>query len=324
MVPAAGFGLHVVRSRPFVRTLSLQAAKAPFASAAAIRACRPFVLGAGVVVGMGGYASVPAVVAARRERIPVVLHEQNAIPGMANRTLSRIARAVALSFPEAAVRFPGRVRTVLTGNPIREQVLRVRDHRDELAVEGRERFGLEPGRRTVVVFGGSLGALHIDRATVEACRILRADLQVLLITGTDHLEAMRAAWRDRGEGHVVLRMEGFVDRMELVYAVADLIVARSGASSVAEISALAIPAILIPYPHAVAGEQEANARALERAGGALIMLDRDVTGPSLAGAIARLLADPGLLASMAAGSASFGRPRAAAALADLVEEVARR
>ena len=335
MVPAAGFVLHVVPSRPFVRTVSIQAAKAPFASAAAVRACRPFVLDAGVVVGMGGYASVPAVVAGRRERIPLVLHEQNAIPGMANRVLSRIAGVVALSFPQAATRFPGGVRTVLTGNPIREQILRVREHRDELAAEGRDRFGLEPGRRTVVVFGGSLGALHVDRAAVEACRILRerADLQMLLVTGPDHLEAMRAARpgehardedREHDRDHLILRMEGFVDRMELVYAVADLVVARAGASSVAEISALAIPSILVPYPHAAAGEQEANARALERAAGAVVMLDRDVTGPSLAARIESLLGDPAALAALAEGSASFGRPRAATALANLVEEVARR
>jgi UDP-N-acetylglucosamine--N-acetylmuramyl-(pentapeptide) pyrophosphoryl-undecaprenol N-acetylglucosamine transferase len=329
MVPAAGFDLRVVRSRPFVRKVSLRAARAPLAAASAIRACRPFVAGATVVVGMGGYASAPAVVAARRERIPVVLHEQNAIPGLANRTLSRIAAAVALSFPEAASRFPRRVRTVLTGNPVRESILRIRPREERLAVaaEGLRAFGLEAGRTTAVVFGGSLGALHVNHATIAACRSLavRGDLQVLLITGPGHLETFG---RDRPPGPpapgLLVRMEGFVDRMELAYAVADAVVGRAGASSVAELSALGIPSILIPYPHAVAGEQEANGRALERAGGAVVLLDADLTGASLARTLVDMVDRPERLASMAAGAASFGRPHAARALADVVEEVAGR
>jgi UDP-N-acetylglucosamine--N-acetylmuramyl-(pentapeptide) pyrophosphoryl-undecaprenol N-acetylglucosamine transferase len=328
MIPAAGFELHVLASRPFVRRISVQAARAPLAAASAIRACRPLVSGAGVIVGMGGYASAPAVVAARRERIPVVLHEQNAIPGLANRTLSRVAAAVALSFPQAARRFPHRVRTVLTGNPVRDAILQVRrpEERGALATEGMRAFGLERGRRTIVVFGGSLGALHVNRATIAACRLLagRGDLQVLLITGPGNLETIRRGWpADAPPSGPVVRMEGFVDRMELAYAVADLVVARAGASSVAEISALGIPSILIPYPFAVAGEQEANGRALERADGAVVLLDGDLTGESLARTLVGLVDDPGRLASMAAGAASFGRPDAARALADLVEGAAR-
>jgi UDP-N-acetylglucosamine--N-acetylmuramyl-(pentapeptide) pyrophosphoryl-undecaprenol N-acetylglucosamine transferase len=287
------------------------------------------VAGAAAVVGMGGYASAPAVVAARRERIAVVLHEQNAIPGLANRTLSRVASAVALSFPEAASRFPRRVHTVLTGNPVRETILRIRprEERQAVAAEGLSAFGLEAGRSTVVVFGGSLGALHVNHATISACRLLaeRQDLQVLLITGPGHLETFgRDQPPDAPAPGLLVRVEGFVDRMELAYAVADAVVARAGASSVAEISALGIPSILIPYPHAVAGEQEANGRALERAGGAMVLLDADLTGAALARALVGVVDHPVRLASMAAGAASFGRPHAAQALADLVEEVVRR
>jgi UDP-N-acetylglucosamine--N-acetylmuramyl-(pentapeptide) pyrophosphoryl-undecaprenol N-acetylglucosamine transferase len=327
MVPAAGFELSVVRSRPFVREVSLRAAKAPFSAAAAVRACRPLVRGSSAVVGMGGYASAPAVLAARRQHVPVVLHEQNAIPGLANRTLARMAEAVALSFPEAAARFPARVRTVPTGNPVRQEILRVREDRAALASEAVSTFGMRAGRRTVVVFGGSLGALHLDRSAVAACRLLadRSDLQLLIITGPSHLEAIRGGWlEDTPDGGLLVRMEGFVERMELVYALADLIVARAGASSVAEISALGIPSVLIPYPHAAAGEQEANARALEGAGGAVVLMDADITGRSLAERIVGAVDQPERLAALAAGAASFGRPGAAAALADLVEEVASR
>src|SRR5439155_20904216 len=132
---------------------------------------------------VGGYASVPGVLAAWREKVPVVLHEQNAIPGLANRALSRIAAVVALSFADAGTRFPRRVRSVVTGNPVRESILAVRERRVDLAEEARAALLLEEGRRTVVVFGGSQGALHVNEATIGACAIMagRSDLQVPLI-----------------------------------------------------------------------------------------------------------------------------------------------
>jgi UDP-N-acetylglucosamine--N-acetylmuramyl-(pentapeptide) pyrophosphoryl-undecaprenol N-acetylglucosamine transferase len=177
-----------------------------------------------------------------------------------------------------------------------------------------------------VVFGGSLGALQLNRAALGACRLLaeRADLQVVVITGPAHLETLGrgAAGLSGGPGRILVRLEGFVDRMELVYAVADLMVARGGASSIAEITAVGIPSVLVPYPHAVAGEQEANARAVQRAGGASLMMDRDVTGESLAGRIVNLVDHRERLAAMAQRAAAFGRPDASSALADLVEEVA--
>ncbi len=327
MVPAAGFELHVVPSRPLARRISFEAIRALGAAAAAVGECRRFVSGAGAVVGMGGYASVPAALASRRDRVPLVLHDQNAIPGLANRALSRLAgpRAVAVSFREAEPRFPRRVRTVLTGNPVREDVLRVRTDRAALAAEARSVFGLDENRRTLAVFGGSLGALNLNRAAVAACGLLadRSDLQMVLITGPEHVETIRRAWPPPGEAPaLLLRIEGFVDRMDLVYAAADLVVARGGASSVAEVSALGLPSLLVPYPHAAAGEQLANATALQRAGGASVMLDRNVTGETLRERIVNLVDHPERLAAMASGALAFGRPDAASRLADLVEEAA--
>jgi UDP-N-acetylglucosamine--N-acetylmuramyl-(pentapeptide) pyrophosphoryl-undecaprenol N-acetylglucosamine transferase len=326
LVPAAGYDLLAVPSRPFERSVSLRAVRAPAAAMAAVGSCRTYVRDAMAVVGMGGYASVPAVLAARREHVPVVLHEQNAIPGLANRALARMAGAVALSFAHARSGFPRSARVEVTGNPVREDILRVRADRGLLAAEARGSLGLEPGRMSVVVFGGSLGALHLNRAALGACRLLadRADLQVVVITGPTHLEPLGrgVAGLGGGPGRILARLEGFVDRMELVYAVADLMVARGGASSIAEITAVGIPSVLVPYPHAVAGEQEANARAVQLAGGASLMMDRDVTGESLAGRIVNLVDHPERLAAMAERATAFGRPDAASAVADLVEEVA--
>jgi UDP-N-acetylglucosamine--N-acetylmuramyl-(pentapeptide) pyrophosphoryl-undecaprenol N-acetylglucosamine transferase len=341
LVPAAGFRFDAVPARPLVRRVSIAAARAPLVALDAVRICRPMVRGAQVVVGMGGYVSVPAVLAARREGIPVLTHEQNAFPGLANRALSRlrVPRRVALSFAEARTRFPRWTRTVVTGNPVREEIVRVHADREALGKEARDDLDLDERRRTILVFGGSQGALHLDRAAVGACRLLgdRADLQVVLITGPAHLEVIRrglaAAGSADGPGPVLsvaggpdgllVRLTGYLDRMELGYACADLIVSRAGATTVAEISACGLPALLIPYPYATAHHQEANARAMQRAGAASIMLDGQVSAQSLAERVVTLVDLAERLESMRERSSAFGMPDAAARLADVVEGEAR-
>jgi UDP-N-acetylglucosamine--N-acetylmuramyl-(pentapeptide) pyrophosphoryl-undecaprenol N-acetylglucosamine transferase len=323
LVPAAGFEFHVVEASPFVRRLSVAALRAPIVALRAVRRSRDLVSGADVVVGMGGYVSVPAVVGARRLRIPAVLHEQNAVPGLANRVLSRVASSVGLSFAAAASLFPRSVhgRLVVTGNPVREEILRVPADRAALSKEGRRELGLEEGRRTVVIFGGSQGALHVDRAAAGACRLLqaRADLQVLLIAGPAHLDLVRRALPAMPGTAILVRAVGYLDRMDLAYACADLVVARAGATTIAELTAVGLPALLIPYPYATGRHQEANARALQRAGGASVLLDDQLTAETLAGRIESLIDHDERLRAMSERSRAFGRPDAADRLADLVE-----
>lgn len=323
LVPRAGFDFHPVRARPFVRRPSPAALGAVLTALRAVGECGPLVRGAGVLVGMGGYASVAPVLAARRAGVPVVLHEQNAVAGLANRALSRAAAAVALSFPQAGRGLARRVRLEVTGNPLREEILRVRAEREALAREGRAELGLEEGRRTVLVFGGSQGALHLDRAAAGACRLLsgRGDLQVLLITGPAHLEETRRGlptW-----GPLLVRTLGYLDRMELAYACADLVVCRAGATTVAELTACGLPALLVPYPHATGRHQEANARALQRSGAASVLRDEELTAVTLARRVESLLDHEERLRAMAERSRALGRPDAAERLADLVEEVSR-
>jgi UDP-N-acetylglucosamine--N-acetylmuramyl-(pentapeptide) pyrophosphoryl-undecaprenol N-acetylglucosamine transferase len=260
------------------------------------------------------------------EHVPVVLHEQNAIAGMANRALGRVARAVGLSFWDARPAFRRRLRAELTGNPVRADILRVRVERDALAKEGRQVLDLHEGRRTVVIFGGSQGALHIDRAAVGMARLLggRADLQVVLITGPAHLAMVGPGLPGSvgdGTGGILVRALGYLDRMELAFACADLVVSRAGATTVAELTACGLPAVLIPYPYATGRHQEANARAVQRAGGATVLLDEQLTAETLASRVVALVGDEERLGAMAQRSASFGRPDAAERLADLVEEV---
>jgi UDP-N-acetylglucosamine--N-acetylmuramyl-(pentapeptide) pyrophosphoryl-undecaprenol N-acetylglucosamine transferase len=332
LVPEAGFPMRTVEALPFARKLSLTTLRAPLAALRAARRCGPAVRGADAVLGMGGYVSVPVSLAARRERVPLVLHEQNAIPGLANRVASRWARVVALSFPGSADRFPRKARTVVTGNPVRASVLRVREEWDSLRAEGLRRLELDPERRTVVAFGGSQGARRLNRATVEACRLLadRGDLQVVLLTGhAHHAEATEelAAEGLAPAGHteersLLVRARAFLDGMELAYAAADLVVCRAGATTVAEVTACALPAVMVPYPYATARHQDANAEAVVRSGGAVAIGDGELDGRVLAERIRELIDDRDRLATMARGSAAFGRPGAADALADLTAEIA--
>lgn len=318
LVPKAGFPLASIDARPFTRGVSSAIVWAPLAAIRSALRCRPLVRDAHVVVGMGGFVSVPVSLASWWERVPLVVHEQNAIAGLANRMAARWARTVALAFEEARAKLPRRTSAVVTGNPVRPSVLRVREERKGLATEALEVFDLSKERRTIVVFGGSQGALHLDRDALGACRLLasREDLQMLLITGPAHEEAVRRAFPPASGLRV--RTASFVDRMELVYALADLVVARAGASTVAELSACGVPAVLVPYPYATGNHQEANARALQRAGGATVLLDEELNPPSLVRRIEALVDQPERMEAMAAASLEFGKPDAADRLADVV------
>jgi UDP-N-acetylglucosamine--N-acetylmuramyl-(pentapeptide) pyrophosphoryl-undecaprenol N-acetylglucosamine transferase len=329
LVPAAGFPFHAAPAVALRRTWSPSALKAPAVAARAVGVCRPVVAAADAVLGMGGYVSVPAVLAARRERVPVVVHEQNAKPGLANRALAPIAERVAVSFPQAREAFGRRVRprVVLTGNPVREEILRVPEERERLAKEARAELDLDDDRTTVLVFGGSQGALSVNRAAAGAVAMLadRADVQVVLLTGPAHLEAIaRSLPADRGAaGRIVVRPLAYLERMDLGYAVADLAVSRAGATTVAELEVCGLPAVLVPYPYATGDHQTANAEALRRAGGATVVADADLDAETLAARLTALLDRPGELASMAAKASAAARPGAADAVADLVDEVAR-
>ena len=322
VVPEAGFPFTAVPARPFVRGFRPSALKAPVTLLRSVGKARELVRDADVVLGMGGYASGPVVVAAVRMRRALVLHEQNAVPGAANRVFSRFARVVALSFAVASRGLARKARTVITGNPIREEIARVTEERDTLAKEARREFDLDEERRTVVVFGGSQGALHIDRSALEACRLLgdRSDLQVLLLTGRAHFDSVST---DIPAGDKLnVRALPFLERMELAYALADLTVCRAGATTVAEVTACGLPSLLIPYPYATARHQEANARAVQHAGGASVLLDEDLTGEVLAERIESLVDHEERLVAMSQRAAGFGRPDAAARVADLVMEQA--
>ena len=322
LVPKAGYAFHPVEAAPLYREISRRAIRAPFVALRSVRACRPLLESVDVVVGVGGYVSVPPGLAARRAHVPLVLHEQNAVPSLANRLLAGRAVAVGITFEDARARFRHKVPTTLTGNPIRAAILGVPPHRVELAAEARRTFGLEEHRSTVVVFGGSQGALHLDEIIAESLRLLgaRTDLQLLVLTGPEHehVVAPPAAAEKALRVHVL----PFLDRMELAYAVADLAVTRAGASSIAEMAVCGVPMILVPYPYATENHQEANARELERCGAAEVQLDAELSADGLATRILAIVDDGERRAAMAAASHGWGRPDADVRLAALVVRAA--
>ena len=321
LVPEAGFEFRAVPAEPFIRGVSPRALRGP-AVAPRRRPLAPpdprrerrrrdgrLRQRSG---GTGREARAGAAGAPRTER-----GSRTGEPHPGARVPRRGPR---LPGGRGPVRAPGPVRR---GGEPRSRDDPARADRPRSAGQGgRRELELQDTRRTVVIFGGSLGALRLNRAAVGACSLLadRGDLQLVLLTGPSHLDAVRQALP--GAAAIVVRALPFLDRMDLAYAVADLVVSRAGAGTIAELSACGLPAVLVPYPHGVAGEQEANARSMERAGGAAVMLDDEVSAERLATAIEGLIDDAERLRTMAAASAGFGRPDAALRLADLVEEVA--
>jgi UDP-N-acetylglucosamine--N-acetylmuramyl-(pentapeptide) pyrophosphoryl-undecaprenol N-acetylglucosamine transferase len=324
LVPAAGYRFHPIRAFPFRRELSVRSATAPLVALRSVVTCRPIVRDVSAVLGMGGYASIAAVIAARSVGVPTILHEQNAIPGLANRLLARLATAMALTFEGSAGRFPASLRTEVTGLPIRREILDMMIRREVSADEARRMFELRTGRTTVLVTGGSQGALHIDRTVAEAIPLLadRSDLQILVLTGKAHERIVAAAMHP--EMDLVVRTVPFLDRMELALAVADLAVARAGANTIHELAVCSIPSILVPYPHATDDHQVANARELERAGAADVYLDLEMTPEGLAERIVSIAADTERRAVMGKAAAAWAKPDADERVAELVREVARR
>lgn len=262
-----------------------------------------------VLLAMGGFTSAPPALAARSLGAALLLHEANAIPGRANRWLaSRATRAYAF-FPEARARWRARDVQVI-GMPVRSQF----EGLDPGAC--RVALGLDPARPVLLTMGGSQGARAINEALLRALPGLRnavPDLQYIHLTGPADLARVRAAHETAGSRAVV---KPFLTEMDLALGAADAVVARAGASSAAEFAALRVPALLIPYPQAADNHQLANARALEAAGAARVLLQHELSPVRVTGEVARLLGDPALRASLQASLAAWHRPDAAARLAD--------
>jgi UDP-N-acetylglucosamine--N-acetylmuramyl-(pentapeptide) pyrophosphoryl-undecaprenol N-acetylglucosamine transferase len=251
-----------------------------------------------VVIGVGGYASVPVLLAAKSLQIPYLVHEQNAWPGLANRLLGRWAKRVCLSFDEADRAFNSSA-TVLTGNPVRS------------AMESCP--SIPEGKVCLLVFGGSQGARAINRAVIAALPDLaewRDKLEIVHQSGQADYEEVMRGYHENGWPNV--DVQPFIVAMSEAYAKATLIVCRAGATTLAELTACGRPAVLVPYPHAAAGHQSVNAQAMAAKGAALMLEQTDLTPERLAKLIGGLLHDRTSLMSMAASAKRLARRGAAA------------
>ena len=320
LVPEAGYSLTTLPGRGLQRRLSLAnlaalagLARATVRSFGLLLRLRP-----AVVVGLGGYASVPCSVAAIVLRIPLLVVEQNAVPGLANRLLARFAKAAATAFE--SVDLP---RAVWTGNPIRSEVLAVR--RDADRAIARRALGVHDERRLVAVFGGSLGARSINEAVVEALDEWkqRDDLQIHHVAGPRGFPDVRAATSRFESSALAYDVVEYQQDMASLYTAADLAVSRSGATTVAELTAVGLAAVLIPLPGAPGDHQSANARLLVAAGAAVMIDDGELDGSRLAAEVDRLLDDPARLERMSRAGATMARRDAAASVVELIEKCSR-
>ncbi|MBW3619332.1 MAG: undecaprenyldiphospho-muramoylpentapeptide beta-N-acetylglucosaminyltransferase [Actinobacteria bacterium] len=322
LVPEAGFRLHHIDVLPVPRRLSLGLLKVPSALRGAVRACVAVATEERAVgaITFGGYVSFPLDWAAARLQLPLVIHEQNSVPGLANRFAARWADRIAVTFPGSADRFRHPERVAVTGNPVREEMLAL--DQDAQREDARRHFGLQPDRVTLLVFGGSQGARAINQAAVDSYgRWSQPDrLQILHAAGQNLHRETAAAWeRARGTGAgPLVRCVDFIDDMAAAYAAADAVVCRAGATSIAELTALGKPAVLVPYPHATADHQLHNGRALEQAGGAVVIEDGDLDAARLVAAVEPWLVDETACTAVASASRAFGRRDAAANVAGLI------
>ena len=266
------------------------------------------------VIGVGGYASGPLVLAAWMARIPTAILEQNSIPGLANKILGKFVRAVFLAFDETRRFFAPR-RVVMSGNPIRRAL------RDKLLAAAPA--AAPGGTLRVFCFGGSLGAKAVNALMVDAAAALAArgvSLELVHQTGADERVATEERYRAAG---VAADVRDFIDDMASEYQRADLVIARAGATTVAELAAVGRPAILIPYPFAADNHQERNAAALADAGAALVFRQSELDGETLASAIEGLVKDREKLGRMREAMRALARPDAAAEIAGWLEKQAR-
>ncbi len=311
LVPERGYPFLTVPKVPMPRRPGADLVRLGTRLSAAVSAAGAAIesTGADVVVGFGGYVSAPLYLAARRRGVPIVIHEQNPLPGLANRLGARFTPYVAVSFPGTPL-----PHAVHTGMPLRPEISRLR--RQEVRGSAFAELGLDPARTTLLVTGGSLGAQRLNQTFGAAARdLLAAGVQVLHASGLgkDVPLDLGAAPAD-GPAYVVVP---YLDRIELAYAAADLVACRAGANTVCELTAVGLPGAYVPLPVGN-GEQRLNAEPVVAAGGGLLVADADCTPDWVRTTLVPLLADPAALQSMAGSAAALGVPNADERLADLV------
>ncbi len=324
LVPQAGFDFTPIsvtgfdRARPWTLVTALwkmRAAKSALARKFAADGVPS------VAVGFGAYVEMPLLEWCRKSDVPYVIHEQNSVPGLANKTSARGAMSVCVSFPSALAAFEGHIgpktSLVVTGNPVRQSVVKASREQGRLA------FGVDEDETMVLVFGGSLGARHLNEAVLRMGSDLlsRPKIKVIHSTGKELFDEVNQGLSVSEDQRSRWKVMPYIDNMGEALAAADLVVSRAGASSIAEIAALAVPSVLVPYPLATADHQTTNARYLVDAGAARLVPDDQLDGDALADVVFALVDDADQRQSMRQAARSLAQDQAASVLADQVEAV---
>jgi UDP-N-acetylglucosamine--N-acetylmuramyl-(pentapeptide) pyrophosphoryl-undecaprenol N-acetylglucosamine transferase len=312
IVPKEGYPIRYVRAegmvgRSFIRKIkaAVKAGISMIDSHRIMKTVKP-----NIVIGVGGYASGAVMLIAYLMSVPTMILEQNSVPGLTNRILGKFVDIVCVTYQESISFFP-KEKTFLTGNPVRLKVFR------GSAEAGYRIFSLERGLFTVFAFGGSTGARSMNKALVDSLQYLldlRDKIQFLHQTGQKEYEPIRNAYQEKGFRGTIAP---FIYQMGEAYAVADLVISRAGATTLAELTALGKPSILIPYPFAAANHQELNALKLQEIGAATMIPDRELSGDTLARSIRELFTDETKREQMQKASRSVGRPDACMKVVDI-------
>ncbi|GAA0359385.1 undecaprenyldiphospho-muramoylpentapeptide beta-N-acetylglucosaminyltransferase [Microbispora corallina] len=314
LVPARGYELALVPAVPLPRSITPQLLTVPGRLAGAIGAAAGILdqVQADVLVGFGGYVATPGYLGARRRGVPIVVHEANPRPGLANRLGARLTDHVFTGHPEASL-----PNAEYVGIPLRRQIAQM--DRLSLGDKARSYFGLESDRVTLLVFGGSQGARSVNNAALEAAPYLRAaGVQVLHVIGPKNEVAVEPPPGD--PQYVILP---YVDRMDLAYAAADLVLCRAGAMTCAELTAVGLPAAYVPLPHGN-GEQSLNAQPIVQAGGGIMIDDAQLSARWIVETLLPILNDPERVVAMSEAASRMGRKDADVTLARKVLEIASR
>lgn len=301
IVPQAGLSFETIDVQGLKRSMSPQNIKTIFKFVKSTTQAKKIIkdFRPDIVLGTGGYVSAPVIYGASRLNIPTVIHEQNSIPGMTNKFLSRFATKIAVGFQEAANYFPEE-KTHFTGNPRSQEIA------DIDAEEAISEFGMLLDKKTVLIFGGSRGALKINQAMVEALpKFVGKNYQVIYASGEIYYDEFKEVFEKYNiEPNIAIRP--YIENMSEVMSNADILVSRAGATTLAEVTSLGIPSILIPSPYVTADHQTKNAEALKKSGAALIITDAELTGDKIVKQIERILDDGMMYRNMSDASMREG------------------
>lgn len=318
-VPKAGYEIVGLPIAGLQRRLTTKNLSFPFKLLASLRKARKIVseFQPQIAVGVGGYASGPVLRSAASRGVPTLVQEQNSFPGITNRILAKKATAVCVAYPDMNKWFPDH-KIILTGNPVRKEVLDFAGKREEAA----KAFGLSPDKTTVLVVGGSLGARTINESVENLLEIFHAgEFQMIWQTGKHYADRAQNAVRARNLANVVATP--FIERMDLAYAMADLVVSRAGAMSVSELTLAGKPSILIPSPNVAEDHQTKNAKALADRDAAVLIPD-DAAKRKLPEVLSKILGDASWRARLSENAKTLALPDAAEKIADEIFKIIRK